>query len=142
MHIEMGDDGRYRVIDIGTVTFQRESNYPLTLKYVMYFPSLEKNLASVSMLEDRGYDVIFSKEKAFLCHIASGKVKRIEFWVKNLYKLDVEECNALSKKVEKVQSQDISELWHRIFGHLHHRASKIMQEIFTRLRKIHAKGLH
>jgi len=50
MHIEMGDDMRYSVTDIGTITFQREFGYPLTLKDVMYVPGLKKNLVLVSML--------------------------------------------------------------------------------------------
>ena len=41
--------------DIGTVTFQRESSSPLTLKYVMYIPILKKKLVLVAMLEDCGY---------------------------------------------------------------------------------------
>ena len=71
MHIEMGNDGRYRATGIGTITFQRESGDLLTLRYVMYVPGLKKNLVFVSMLEDRGYDVIFSKGKVFLHHIAT-----------------------------------------------------------------------
>ena len=55
----------------------------------MYVPGLKKNLVHVSMLEDRGYDVIFSKGKVFLRHIATGKLKRIGVKVKNLYKLEV-----------------------------------------------------
>ena len=43
----------------------------------MYVPGLRKNLAFISMLEDRGYDVIFSKGKEFLRHIARGQVKRV-----------------------------------------------------------------
>jgi len=35
-------------------------------------PGLKKNLVSISMLEDRGYVVIFLKGKAFLQHIAMG----------------------------------------------------------------------
>ena len=58
MHIEMGDDGRYSATDIGFVTFQRESVSPLTLKYVMYVLGFKKNLVSVTILEDHGYDVI------------------------------------------------------------------------------------
>jgi len=38
----------------------------------MYLLGLKKSLAFVAMLEDRGYDVIFSKEKAFIRHIATG----------------------------------------------------------------------
>ena len=135
MHIKMGDDGRYKKTNIDTVTFQRESSSPLTLKDVMYVLGLKKNLVSVAMLEDHGYDVIFNKGKAFLHHIASGKVKQIRVWVKNLYKLDVEDCASLSTKVEKVQSRDISELWHRGLGHLHHGAMNITQQISTRLPK-------
>ena len=77
MHINMGDDGRYSITDIGTVTFHRDSGSPLTLRDVMYVPGLKKNLVYVAMLEDRGYDVIFSKGKAFLRHIATRQVKRI-----------------------------------------------------------------
>ena len=60
MHIEMGDDGRYSATGIGTITFQRQSGKPFQLKYAMHVPGLKKNLVSVAMLEDRGYDVFFS----------------------------------------------------------------------------------
>jgi hypothetical protein len=66
MHIEMGDDGRYSVTGIGTITFQRESGKPFQLKYFMHVPGLKKNLVSVVMLDDRGYDVVFSDGKDFL----------------------------------------------------------------------------
>jgi hypothetical protein len=77
MHIEMGDDGRYSATGIGTITFQRESGKPFQLKNVMHAPSLKKNLVSVAMLEDRGYDVVFSSGKAYLRHKAMGQVKKI-----------------------------------------------------------------
>eukprot|EP00253_Pinus_taeda_P005675 PITA_05675 len=72
MHIEMEDDGKYSVTSISIVTFQRESGSPHILRDVMYVPGLKKNLVFVSMLEDNGYDVIFSKGKALLRHIATG----------------------------------------------------------------------
>ena len=135
MHIEMGDDGRYNATDIGIVTFQREFGSPLTLKYVKYVLSLQKNLVSVSLLEDHGYDVIFRKGKDFLRHIASREVKQIRVRVKNLYKLDIEDCVALSTKAEKGQSQEIGDLWHKILGFLHHGALKIVQQISIGLLK-------
>ena len=61
MHIEMGDDGRYSATSIGTITFERESGKPFLLKDVMHVPGLKKNLVSVAMLEDRGYDIVFSE---------------------------------------------------------------------------------
>ena len=71
MRIKMGDDGKYRVSGEGTVVFQREHGAPLTLTNVKYVPGLKKNLVSVSMLEDKGYDVVFSKGKVFLRHIGT-----------------------------------------------------------------------
>jgi hypothetical protein len=65
MHIEMGNDGRYSATRIGTITFQRESSKPFQLKNFMHVPGLKKNLVLVAMLEDRGYDVVFSGGKAF-----------------------------------------------------------------------------
>ena len=51
---------------IGTITFERESGKPFLLKDVMHVPGLKKNLVSVAMLEDIGYDVVFRDGKAFL----------------------------------------------------------------------------
>ena len=48
---------------IGTVTFQRHLGKPFQLKYVMHVQGLKKNLVSIAMLEDRGYDVFSVKEK-------------------------------------------------------------------------------
>ena len=50
VHIEMGDDGRYSVTSIGTISFERESGKPFVLKEVMHVPGLKKNLVSVAML--------------------------------------------------------------------------------------------
>eukprot|EP00253_Pinus_taeda_P032421 PITA_32421 len=110
MCIGMGDDGKYSISRLGTVTFQREHGAPLTLTDVKYVPGLMKNLVSVAMLEDKGYDVVFSKGKVFLRHIAMGQTKRIRIRVKNIYKLEVDDCASLSLKEELVQSQDIDEL--------------------------------
>eukprot|EP00253_Pinus_taeda_P022849 PITA_22849 len=135
MRIEMGDDERYSVLGVGTVSFQREHGAPLTLTDVKYVPGLKKNLVLVAMLEDKGYDVVFSKGKAFLRHIATGQTKRIGIQVKNLYKPEVDDSAALCMNAKLVQSQDISELWHKQLGHLHHGALKIMQQISTGLPK-------
>ena len=44
---------------------------------------------SIAMLEDIGYDVVFSKGKVFLRHIITRQVKYIGSRVKNLYALEV-----------------------------------------------------
>eukprot|EP00253_Pinus_taeda_P028069 PITA_28069 len=77
VHIEMGDDGRYSATSIDTISFERESGKPFVLKEVMHVPGLNKNLISVVMLEDKGYDVVFSEGKAFLWSKTTGETWKI-----------------------------------------------------------------
>ena len=135
MHIKMGDEGRYNATEISTVTFHRQSCKPFQLKDVMHVPDLNKNLFLVAMLEDRGYDVVFSEGKDFLRCKATGQAKEIWIHVKNLYKIDVDGCATLMGKADKVVIWDEGELWHRILGHLHHGALKVMHQISMGLPK-------
>ena len=77
MHIEMGVDGRYSATSIGTISFERESGKTFILKEVLHVPGLMKNLISVAMLEDKGYDVVFSEGKAFLRSKTTGETQKI-----------------------------------------------------------------
>ena len=45
------------------------------MKDVKYVLGLNKNLVSIAMLEDKGYDVVFSKGKVFLRNITMRQVK-------------------------------------------------------------------
>ena len=135
VHIEMGDDGRYSATSIGTISFERESSKPFVLKEVMHVPGLKKNLISVAMLEDKGYDVIFSEGKAFLRSKTTGETRKIGVRVRNLYQLHVDGCTTMAGKAEGLVSGDDGELWHRRLGHLHHGAFKILQQITTGLPK-------
>jgi len=94
--IAMGNDEKYSVSGVGTVVFQREHGAHITLIDVKYVPRLRKNLVLIAMLEDKGYDVVFSKGKVFLRHVTTRQVKQIDSRVKNLHALEVQDaCKAL-----------------------------------------------
>lgn len=131
----MGNDGRYSATGIGTISFKRESCKPFVLKEVMHVPRLKKNLIFVAMLEDKGYDVVFSEGKAFLHSKTTGETRKIGVRVKNLYQLHVDGCASMACKAEGVVSQDDGELWHWRLGCLHHGALKILKQISTGLPK-------
>jgi hypothetical protein len=50
--VVLGDDRTMGAAGVGTVIFHRESLPPLKLSNVLYVPSLEWNLVSVSSIED------------------------------------------------------------------------------------------
>jgi hypothetical protein len=63
LEIELGDDSTVKVVDRGTMTFQRESQPPMRVKKVLYVPGLAKNLISISAIEDSGYEIVFPRWK-------------------------------------------------------------------------------
>eukprot|EP00253_Pinus_taeda_P027742 PITA_27742 len=90
--IKMGNDEKYSASRVGTIVFQREHRARITLTDVKYVPGLRKNLVSIAMLEDRDYDVVFSKGNIFLRNITTRQVKQIGSRVKNLYALEVQDA--------------------------------------------------
>jgi len=132
-HIELGDDGKYASKGVGIVSFERDSRSPLHLRDVIYVLRQKKNLVSIATLEVKGYDVIFSRGKAYPRHLASGAVTHKDLRVKNLYRLQIDTCATLSSKAGGgKQSRDVGELWHRRMEHLHH-GVLIFQQIATGL---------
>jgi hypothetical protein len=57
--VELGDNAKYAVKGVGTITLQLESGKSLHMRDVLFVPGLRKNLLSISTLEDRGYRVAF-----------------------------------------------------------------------------------
>eukprot|EP00253_Pinus_taeda_P020591 PITA_20591 len=106
VHIEMGDDGRYSVISIGTISFERESGKPFVLKEVMHVLGLKKNLISMVMLEDKGYDVVFNKGKAFLHSKTTGETRKIRVRLRNLYQLHVDGCATMEGKAKGLKKSE------------------------------------
>ena len=64
--MELGDEVRYEVNGVGSISLHLESGVILHLEEVLYVPGLKKNLISVSVLENKGYSVLFSEKKALL----------------------------------------------------------------------------
>lgn len=67
-------------------------------------PGKKKFFIFVAILEDKGYDLMFNKRKAFIKHAATGKVKKNCVRVKKLYKIEVDACTKFRSKEKHVQS--------------------------------------
>jgi hypothetical protein len=61
LHVELGNDAKYAIKRVGTISFQLESGSSLEVKDVLYVPRLRKNLLLVSIMEDKGFVVKFQK---------------------------------------------------------------------------------
>jgi hypothetical protein len=94
----LGDNGKYQAQGIGAVKFERESGKPLYLRDVLYVPGLKKNLVSISVLENLGYEVFFRKRRVLLKPPNSRTTVQIGVREKTLYKLQFGVATALNNK--------------------------------------------
>ena len=58
LEVVLGDDHTVRAIDVGTVSFERESQPPLKVIEVLYVHELKKNFILVSTIKARGFQVV------------------------------------------------------------------------------------
>lgn len=128
IEVEMGDETSYSIQGIGSTSFRLDSSTDLKITEILYVPGIKKNLLSVSALEDKGFRVTFMEGKALLWHKDSSLESAIEIGVRvgGLYKLLGHLIQALVHKTD-----NLYELWHRRFGHLHYGALPKLQNSVT-----------
>jgi hypothetical protein len=117
-------------IGCGTISFQRESLPPMSLREVLYVSGLKKNLVSFSAIEEMGYEVLFHDGKVLLFPMGSSitSEKVIGTRHEKLYKLMFQPVRAL---IHTTSSSDLCELWHRRMENLHHGDLRVLREIVT-----------
>ena len=139
IEIVLGDDCTVRVVGVGTVTFERESLPPLKVIDVLYVSGMKKNLISVSAMEEKGFDVIFSGGQVLMhargASITSAEVIGVHFG--KLYRFNFQSKGALvsstsgSTHTSTTNGRDLCELWHWRMTHMHHGALGVLREITT-----------
>jgi len=112
---------------IGNLSLDLASGFTLELHNVLYVPSLDRNLISVSCLSDYGFDCNFSKNDCKLQ--LNNKCVGLAFRQDKLYLLSMfENVNAECNNAENAMSANASKkrkridsslkLWHRRLGHI------------------------
>jgi hypothetical protein len=136
LHIELGDDARYKAQGRGTLTFQRELGKSPLFADVLYVPDLTNNLILVSTLEDKGFEVTFYGGKVYIRPKGSTTKmgKMIGVRSEQVYRLHFEPAKALVSS-----STDLGELWHRQMTHLHFGAFGHLRQIVTGMPQIAAE---
>jgi hypothetical protein len=97
---------------------------------MLYVLGLKKNLLSISVMEERGFVVIFQKGKVLIRPEGASLDTAVKTKVRegNLYKMQGKLVQALVHN-----SDNLCELWHGRMGHLHYRALSILRKIVTGL---------
>jgi hypothetical protein len=131
--VELGDKSTYPVEGFGQASIKLESANHVHLSNVLYVPGLEKNLVSISCLEDKGNRIAFMDGKGLSWHKNSNveDVRVIGSRERNLYRL-------LEQNVEALVHDEVNpnELWHRRYAHINYQALPFLRKMVEGIPKL------
>jgi hypothetical protein len=117
--VELGDKSTYPVEGFGQASIKLKIGNNVHLSNVLYVPGLEKNLVSISFLEDKGNIIAFVDGKVLSWHKDSSieNARVIGTREGNLYRL-------LEHNEEALIHDEVNpnELWHRSYAHINYQA--------------------
>jgi hypothetical protein len=131
--VELGDKRTYPIEGFGQASVKLELGNHVHLSNVLYVPGLEKNLVSISCLEDKGNRIAFMDGKLLSWHKNSSieDAKVIGSREGNLYRL-------LEQNEEVLVHDEINlnELWHRRYAHINYQALPFLRKMVEGIPKL------
>jgi hypothetical protein len=123
--VELGDKTTYPVEGFGQASIKMKTCNYVHLSNVLYVPGLEKNLVSISCLEDKGNIIAFVDGKVLSWHKDSSieNARVIGSREGNLYRL-------LEQNEEALVHNEVNpnELWHRRYAHINYQALPFLRK--------------
>jgi hypothetical protein len=124
--VELGDKSTYPVEGFGQASVKLKTGNNVHLSNVLYVPGLEKNLVSISCLEDKGNIIDFVDGKVLSWHKDSSieNARVIGTRKGNLYRL-------LEQNEEALVHDEVNpnELWHRRYAHINYQALPFLKKM-------------
>ena len=124
--VELGDKTTYPVEGFGQAAIKMKTGNYVHLRNVLYVHGLEKNLVSISCLEDKGNIIAFVDGKVLSWHKDSSieNASVIGSREGNLYRL-------LEQNEEALVHDEVNpnELWHRRYTHINYQALPFLKRM-------------
>jgi hypothetical protein len=131
--VKLGDDYQYPIKGVGEAFYRLDSRKPMKMKDVLYVLGLKKNLLFISALDEKGFRVAFIDGEVLMWQRGKSIVDAMVIGVQEggLHKLKGHSNSALVHNTVTP-----SELWHKIFAHIHYKALPIVSKMVTGLPEI------
>jgi hypothetical protein len=138
LEVVLNDNFVVKVVGIGTISFQRESQPPMLVRDVLYVLGFTNNPILSYTIEDSGYEVVLRDGQVLVypkgSSITSAKVIGIQH--ENIYMLMFQLAREL---IYNTNNSDLCELWHMRMAHLIHGSLRVLREIVTEVPNFNTK---
>nr|CCA28312.1 putative polyprotein [Albugo laibachii Nc14] len=126
--ISVANGSQVDAVGVGTIFARLKNNKNIRIDDVLYVPSLDQKLLSVSALAEKGPQVVF---RNLTCEIKSDDRSIVEIQrIGKLFALEYETLEVVHFREEAGQHEDVpvdESIWHARFGHISTKRMKNMK---------------
>jgi hypothetical protein len=126
--VKLSDDYQYPIKGVGEAYYRLYFGKPMKMKDVLYVPGLKKNILSILALDEKGFIFSFTGGEVLMWAKGKSSDDAVVIGVEEggIYKLKGHSVSALVHITVTP-----SELWNRIFSHIHYKSLSIMRKMVT-----------
>jgi hypothetical protein len=131
--VRLGDNSSYPIKGIGNAFYSLDSGKHLKMENILYVPGLQKNLLSISGLEEKGFQVAFVDGQVLMWLRGKNIDDAIIIGIHEdgLYKL-----KGKAEQASVHSTINPCELCHRRFAHIHYKALLVVSKMVKGFPKI------
>lgn len=119
--VKLGSNNRMSVMGKGTVKHAL-NGIQYVIKDVYYVPELSNNMLSLGQLQENGLAILIQGGTCKIFHPERGLIIQATMSVNRMFILQVQhQENCIDQRCLHANSQDLTYLWHRRYGHLSHK---------------------
>lgn len=126
--VRLGNHTQMKVMGKGSVRLSIQGVSHL-VQDVFYVPDLKNNLLSIGQLQEKGLAVLIKENQCKIYHPTKGLIIQSNMTSNRMFVLvsNKQSDNKLVMCLQTDDTQDLSQLWHRRYGHLSYSGLKSLK---------------
>lgn len=123
--VKLGNGARMMVMGKGSIKLETEG-LTQVVRDVFYIPELKNNLFSIGQLQERGLAIVMKDRACKIYHPTRGLIMQTLMATNRMFVL-LATMITQSSKCLIASDDDLSDLWHRRYGHVNHKSLKALE---------------
>lgn len=122
--VKLGNNSRMPVMGRGNIKLEIGGIIQVVTN-VFHVPELTNNLLSVGQLQDKGLAILIQDGACIIYHPRRGLIAHTQMTANRMFVL-LANANMQSSSCLQVAAEDITNIWHRRYGHLNNKSLKTL----------------
>jgi len=123
--VKLGNGARMMVMGKGNIKLET-AGLTQVIRDVFYIPELNNNLLSIGQFQERGLAIVMKDRACKIYHPTRGLIMQTLMAANRIFVLQATMLTQSSKCLIAMED-DLTELWHRRYGHVNNKSLKVLE---------------